>query len=300
MTSKWITVLAGAIAAVVTFSVVVGLASPDGSVGDDTPTSATVAPSSSAPSSVTPPPSPAADRPTAARAPAAVEPRWAGRPAATTVKGSRVDWCPAVRMTGAAEAERVFGRPATRAAACVAVRFVLDRHYSRISLPRRSYATGDLDFVLPALSDPAAATYRSRIARFVAAPGDTAARAGLGLVLLRGVRTAGHADAGRGRVFYGPAFTTTGYRGRSVWINPTWSRVSIRVDWAKATPRIVATLTASAAVPVFNTVRVTDDMMTVPTHATLILRHQGGRSWRIGGWDTLTTGPSTYARLDVR
>jgi hypothetical protein len=298
--SKWITLLAGAIAAVVAVSVVVGLTAPDGSVGDTTRTAATITTPSRAPSSATPTPTPAADQPTADRAPATVRGTWPGRPAATKVRGSRVDWCPAVRVEGAAEAERVFGTGATRAAACAAVRFVLDRRYSRISLPRHSYTAADLDFVLPALTDTAAATYRSRVAWFVAAPSNTAGRAGLGLVLLRGTSTAGHADAGRGRVFYGPAHTTTGYRGRSAWINPTWSRVSIRVDRAKATPRIVATLDASAAVPVFNPAKDTDDMMTVPTRARLILRHQGGQSWLIGGWDSLTTGPSTYARLTVR
>lgn len=296
MTSRWVSALAAVVATVVVGSVVVGLTSPNGSAGDDRDAS-DVRPAATSPSSAS---STAPDRqPSAARAPASVARTWAGRPASTRLRGSRVDWCPAVRTTGDAEARQVFGDRATDSAACTAVSFVLDRRYSRVSLPRRTYTARDLSFVLPALTEQTAATYRTRIDRFVAAPAVGDAREALGLVLLRGSGTAtgGHVAAGEGRVFYGPGLTR-GYRGRSVWINPRFSAVEVRVDRTRTQPRIVASFTASAAVPVFDPSRRRDDMMTVPTRAQLILR-QTDDGWRIAGWDALSGGPATYARLAV-
>lgn len=303
---KWISVLVGFIAAVVLVSVVIGLASPDGTVGGQdearpTPsatTTATPAPSATPTPTATRKPA----RPSVKRAPASVRGTWPGRPASTTVRGSRVDWCPAVRTTGAGEAEDVFGKAAVRKAACTAVRFVFDRRYSRLALPRRSYAPKDFDFVLPALAPSTAAIYRPRISTFVAHPDSLGARDGLGLVLFRGEGTAAgakHAAAGQGRVFYGPAFSRKGYRGRAVWVNPTWSKVAISVDRSKAEPRIVASLDASAALPVFNPRTRRDDMLTAPTHVTFFLR-QSGTQWKIGGWTEIPRGPYTYARLKLR
>ncbi|NRQ48337.1 hypothetical protein [Aeromicrobium stalagmiti] len=302
MKSRWVTILAGVIAVVVTLSVAIGLSSPDGVVagaGDDSPSARpSGTPQASA---TTTAPATAEPEETADRAPLDVKGTWPGRPDGTTASGPTVDWCPAVRTTGAAEAEQVFGAEATDAAACAAVRFMFEQRYSRLSLPRTSYAAGDFDFVLPALTAATAQTYSPRIDRFVSSPGDRTAADDLGLVLLRADDGGGadHALAGEGRVFYGPAFTTRGYRQRAAWINPTWSKVAIRVDRSKSQPRIVATFTASAAVPVFDTDDDTDDMMTVPTSASLFLRQEGS-DWRIGGWTTMRTGTVEFGALELR
>jgi hypothetical protein len=298
--SKWITMLAGVIAAVVLVSVVIGLASPDGTVDRATP-SKTATPTASA-TTPAPTPTPTPTRPTAARAPAAVAGSWPGRPDSVTGDGSSIDWCPAVRTTGAAEANQLFGKRAVDKAACAAVQFIFEKRYSRLAIPRRSYDANDLDFVLPALATSTADAFRPRINTFVAYPDSIDARDELGLVVLRGEGTpagAKHTSAGSGRVFYGKAFSTKGYRGRAAWINPTWSKVAISVDRSKAEPRIVATLDASAAVPVFNTARRRDDMLMVPTHATFFLRRDNGTAWKIGGW-RITGGPYDYARLTLR
>ena len=303
--SKWITMLAGVIAAVVLVSVAIGLTSPDGKVGGEAKPSATAttpAPTASptTPTATTPKPKPA--EPTAARAPASVAGPWPGRPDQVTVDGTSVDWCPAVRTTGAAEAEDVFGKAAVDKAACAAVRFVFGKRYSRLAIPRDSYAAKDLDFVLPSLTASTVSAYRPRINTFVVYPDSVDAREKLGLVVLRGEGTpagAKHTSAGNGRVFYGKAFSADGYRGRAAWINPTWSKVAISVDRSKAEPRIVASLDASAAVPVFNTAKRRDDMLTVPTHATFFLRRDDGSTWKIGGWQ-ITSGAYEYARLKLR
>ena len=296
--SKWVTMFAGVIAAVVLVSVMIGLTSPDGTVDGDQAKTAAEAPAptpTSPPSRSTPEASPV-------RAPSAVSGTWPGRPkAATEDGGSTVDWCPAVRTSGAAEARKVFGKAAVDKAACAAVRFVFDKRYSRLALPRRSYDAKDLDFVLPALAPTTVVTYRSRISAFVANPDSSGIREALGLVLLRGEGTQtrdAHASAGSGRVFYGKAFSTDGYRGRAAWINPTWSKVRISVDHSKVEARIVATLDATAAVPVFNTTERRDDMMTVPTHARFFLRRDSGK-WEIGGWQ-ITSGDLDYTRLALK
>ena len=293
----------GAIAVVALGSVIVGLASPDGSVGGS------AGPVNQGPRTTAPTTPPADDpAPPAAEssgpdlAPASVAGTWPGLPDEATVSGSDVDWCAAVTTTGAGEAERVFGRAAVDAAACTAVQFVFEHRYSRLSLPRRTYEAGDFDRVLPSI-DPATVTdvYRPRIASFVAGPASNTAGEQLGLVLFTARDTASgaaHASAGQGHVFYGTAFTTDGYRDRAAWINPTWSSVAIRVDRASSQPRIEATVTASAAVPVWSTVSRRDAMLTIPTKAAFLLRHAGGSTWRINGW-TISRGDGRYAPLSV-
>lgn len=295
MRSKVVTLVAGAVLAVVATSLMIGLVSPDGDVGHkqkvpsaaaDTPRPATAPLSTRAP---TPP--------TAARAPLAVRGIWPGRPDTVDVADGQVDWCPAVRLTHAAEAEAEFGRKATRTAACAAVDFVFTHRYSTLSLPRPDYSAADFSPALRAFTDSTQETYRSRINQFIASPRDDTA---LGLVLLRGHGTAGDAiSAGAGRVFYGPAGSTRGYRGRSVWINPQWSAVRISVDRTKAEPRIVATFDASAAMPVFNTSVHRDDMLTISTQAQMYLRHAEAGRWLIGGWSKMSTGTPTYSALVV-
>ena len=299
--TKWLTVFAGAVTAVVLVSVAIGFANPDGSVGGKP--AASGAPSASSPTSAAPTatPTPTADPASASLAPASVRGVWPGRPAAAVVNGDKVDWCPAVRIKGGSEARRIFGDKAVDAAACTAVSFVFDKRYSRLSIPRRSYKRSNFDFVLPALSsDTASQFYRARIDAFVANPGSVATRDALGLVLLRDAGTSdGHTAAGVGRFYYGTSYTTDGYRDRAAWINPSWSKVSISVDRTKSEPRIAAVFTAEASIPVFNPGQKRDDMLKVATTATYYLRHGGGTKWSIGGW-TVTTNTLGFAPLSVK
>jgi hypothetical protein len=287
--SKWITMLAGVIAAVVLASVAIGLSSPDGKVSDAKATPSarpSATPTASPTPSQTPTPTPTPDStPSAELAPASVAGPWPGRPAAVTGDGSSIDWCPAVRTNGAAEAEKLFGKAAVDRAACTAVQFVFGKRYSRLAIPRRSYHA-----------------FRPRVNTFVAYPDSVDAREELGLIALRGEGTpagAKHTSAGNGRVFYGKAFSTDGYRDRAAWVNPSWSKVTISVDRSKAEPRIVATLDASAAIPVFNTTERRDDMLTIPTHAQFFLRRANGSAWKIGGW-RITSGTYDYAQLKLK
>lgn len=302
MNSKWVMALAVAIAVVVTASVSIGLASPDGSMGPVTRPSMPTVTTSTTPSPVATtaaPVDPVETGPTADLAPAAARGVWPGRPDSVRVDGRAADWCPAVRTKGAAEAVQIFGAEAVDAAACAAVSFVLDQRYSRLSLPRHSYELSDFDGPVNALTAATGQVYRQRISTFIADPGCRDAREALGLLLLHGEAAGRHSSAGEGRIFYGPALTTRGYRGRAAWINPTWSTVSIHVDLAKAEPRIVATFDASAAMPVFDTATKSDQMMTIATSATLYMRHQGQQNWRVGGWTSLATGAVTYGPLKV-
>lgn len=299
MKSKWVMALACAVAVVVTASVSIGLTSPDGSMdGVDRVARSSIAPS---PTPTTTPhrAESVATGPSAELAPAAVRGVWPGRPESVRIKGRSIDWCPAVRTTGAAEAEQIFGAEAVDAAACAALDFVFAHRYSRLSLPRRSYRVSDFNGTLDALTVATAQTYRQRLGRFIASPDCSDAREALGLVLLRGEVSRGHTVAGDGRIFYGPAWTTRGYRDRAAWINPTWTTVAISVDRAKAEPRIVASFDAAASLPVFDPASKSDQMMTIETAATLYLRAQDDKSWRVGGWTSLSTGAATFRPLKV-
>ncbi len=304
--TKWLTVFAGAVTAVVLVSIALGFASPDGSVGDkpsaSSGASSNVQPdTASASPTPTPTPTPTAEPASATLAPTRVSGVWPGRPDSTTVTGGKVNWCPGVHITGGGEARRIFGDKAINAAACTAVSFVFDKRYSRLSIPRQSYKRSGFDFVLPALSSTTASNvYVPRIDSFVANPGSISARDALGLVPLRGLgKQGGHTSAGVGRVYYGRAYTTDGYRDRATWVNPTWSDVSISVDWSQAQPRIAARLTAQASAPVFNTVEKRDDVLKVATTATYYLRHRSGTQWSIDSW-TVTTNTLGFAPLNVK
>ncbi len=301
-------VLIGVIGVVALGSVLIGIASPDGSVGDVEPLNQGPRPETASPTEAAEAaPTPSADEPDALSgtdlAPASVAGTWPGLPAGATVSGDTVDWCGAVITKGAGEAERVFGREAVDAAACAAVSFVLDHRYSRLSLPRSDYEASDFERVLPTL-DPTTVSdvYRPRIARFVANHASDTAGEQLGLVLFTGRGTASgadHAAAGADHVFYGPAFTARGYRDRSVWINPTWSSVAISVDRSGSEPRIRAAFSASASVPVHATSTGRADMLTVPTRAAFLLRRDAAGAWLINGW-TINRGDVSYAQLSVR
>jgi hypothetical protein len=299
--SKGVVVLAGTVAAVVVVSIVLGLASPDGSVGGSSSPEATATHTATA----TPTPSatkPTPAKPSAALAPASVRGTWPGRPKSANLKGGKVDWCPAVRTSDAGGATSVFGGAATKAGACAAVRFVFEQRYSRLAIPRHSYKSSDFGFVRSALSSSTGAgVYQPRINAFIANPANSSARGALGIVLFSGAGTpagAKHASAGLDRVFYGKAFTTKGYAHRAAWIDPSWSTVTVSVDRAKAAPRLVATLTASASMPVFNTETHQDEMITVPTNATFTLVRSGS-TWKVDTW-TITSHSSSFAPLAVK
>ncbi len=301
MKTKWLTVLAGAVSAIVVVSIAMGLAAPDGSVGG-TPAASKSPPTTAAPTTAPEPtPTPTVPPAGADLAPETVSGVWPGRPAATTLDGDRVNWCPAVRITGQAEAVRIFGAKAVDAAACAAVSFVFDKRYSSRSIPRQSYKAADFDFVLDSLSSSTASrVYRPRINAFVASPGSVSARDALGLVLLRGTGTLdGHTAAGVGRVYYGKAYTTDGYRDRATWINPRWSTVTISVDRSRSSPRLMARLTADASIPVFNPGAKRADMLTVATAATYSLQHDGGTAWSIASW-TVRTNTLGFAPMKLK
>ncbi len=314
MKPSWLKLLVGVVLVVVMCSVAIGLASPDGSVDDvATPVNQGPRPSTEpagapAPTDETAPgpteaPAETAESSSPDLAPSTVSGAWPGRPRGTTAAKGDVDWCGAVSTTGADEAVRIFGRESVDAAACAAVSFVFDHRYSRLSLPRKTYEESDFDEVLAVLDDSTAASvYRPRISSFVARPGGDRSGEQLGLVLFTGSETpkgSVHASAGRGHVFYGKAFSGRGYRDRAVWINPQWSTVSIRVDRSTAQPRIEARLTASAALPVYDTIGRRDAMITLPTRATFVLKDTGAQDWRINGW-TISRDDASYTALDVR
>lgn len=281
MLTRTVAVVAVLVMAALGLSVAIGLTAPDGKIGDGATAAPTQRPSATAEA-----PEPAA---TSDLAPESVSGVWPGRPTAANVDGSDVDWCPAVTTKASDEAVRQFGQSRVEAAACAAVSFVFDHRYSRLSLPRSTYDRADFEAVLPTLSRSTVDTYyRSRIAAYVSSPSDAGAKQ-LGLVLLR--------SAGSDHEFYGPADSTDGYDGRALWINPRWSTVAVGVDRTKATPRLTAQLTAQASVPVFATDAGRDDMLTVPTSATFLLRQERDR-WVIGGW-TIDSGPSTLDPLAV-
>jgi len=295
MRSRVLTAMAIAVILVVGFSVAIGLTRPDGSVGDHAAPNvvtsrspaASATPSAPAPSTDAPPP---ADRPTRDLAPTDVQGVWPGRPGKAKVSGQDIDWCPAVKVSANSSATSVFGTKRVRSGACAAVTFVMEQRYSRLSLPKATYKTGDfadaVAWIAPQTRD---AFYRSRVAAYVARPSQANARQ-LGLVLLPPMN---------GRyVFYGPSLSQKGYRDRAVWINPQWSTVSVSTSLGRTAPRLVARFTASAAVPVFDTARRSDAMMTVPTGATLTMLPVGD-GWKVSSFVIDDTAP-TVAPLKVR
>lgn len=304
--SKWVTVLASTIAVVVVVSMALGLSSPDGKLGE-APDKTEIPPSPITPVTSAPTTSPSAKHTPASGdiAPATVSGIWPGRPASTMANDSgAVDWCPAVQVSHSGEADQLFGKKSVRRAACAAVTFVFDQRYSRLAVPRKKYKRSDFDDVLDALTgSTATGVYRPRVNAFTASPNDARARESLGLVMFTSPGTAAsaaHASAGEGRVFYGKAFSAEGYRERAAWINPEWSTVRIGIDRAKAAPRITASFTASASMPVYNPSHKRDDMVTVPTRAGYTLRAGRGKDpkWSIDSWQ-VTTETMSYGPLAV-
>ncbi len=261
-----------------------GLSTPDGEVRDadgDTTTSPTSPTSTVAPTpdaSTAPSPEPSTAAPPAD--PAALSPvtgTWPGRPDGTPeVSPGVVDWCPAVQVQVSPAARAAVGEEAARTAACRAVAFTFDARYSRLSLPRQAYAATDFAGVEALLTDRArVSTYPPRVSAVVAAPRSTAAREGTGVVLLDGPTPGG------GRQFFGPRWTDAGYADRPVWIDPSWSVVTVDLQRGGSRPQLSARLEASAAVPVWNPARSTAEKLTVRTTAAYVL---SGPDWRVNGW----------------
>ncbi len=288
MRSRVITAVACVVVLLVGSAVALGLTSPDGSVDGATAPNVvtsrtTPTPTATTPSPVvTPTPSPSVVKNNPNLAPSSVSELWAGRPKAAALEGDRVDWCPAVKVSGP---------KSTKKAACAAVAFVFDHRYSRLSLPRKSYERSDFSAVLKSISSNTRQTaYDSRLSSFLSSP-SRAAGENLGLVTLQG-------NPGIGYRFYGPANSTKGYKDRSVWINPTWSTVRTRQDFSRAAPRVVASFSASASIPVYNTGRKRDAMMTVPSTVTLTMREDNGK-WKVASFQIHRT-PPTFGSLAVR
>jgi len=296
---RWVTLLAGFIISLTAVSVAIGLTSSD---GDDEAPPLSGTPSSPAPTtpaaSASPTTPPATPRPTpSATAPSSPAPEQAG------ATGARSSGCDGVDVTATAAALHTFGDDAIDDTACAAVELLFTHRYSRLALPTRGYTVADFETLGQALTPSTwTNTYLPRVRRLVANPDNVAARRDLGLVLFRGTGTpagAAHAAAGKGRVFYGPAFTTDGYAEGEVWINRRWSSVRASVDLTRTAPRLRIDLEASAALPVWNPAAKRGEMLTVPTAATLYYSlsndTDGGRalvdSWR------LTTGRYSYTPL---
>lgn len=262
------TVLAIIVGAVALTAVMIGLVSPDGVIGDDdTPgPRPTTSPATSAPAAPEPEPT---------------ERSSAQPPDEVALGDDDVDWCHTIEVKGSAAAS--VGKESVEAAACTAVRFLFERRYSRLAIADR-YSESDLNQARDLFDDRSwTAVYQPRIRALLAEPSSTSARRGVGLILLD--------SPGAGRVFY------DSYDGHEVWINQSWSSVTVDVVGGYAQPRLRVRLTGSAALPVWNPLADRDEMMTVPTEADFTLSGRGS-DWGINGW-TLTTGQALYEKLRV-
>lgn len=270
-------------------AVSLGLSTPDGQVRG-----ADGAPAATPEVATEPSPEPSPDPTTAAPPadPAALSPvtgTWPGRPGGTPeVSPGVVDWCPAVQVQVSQAARAAVGEEAARAAACRAVAFTFDARYSRLSLPRESYSATDFAAVEALLTERTrGTTYPPRVSAVVAAPRSTAAREGTGAVLLDGPTPGG------GRQFFGPRWSDAGYADRPVWVDPTWSVVTVDLQRGGSRPLLAASLEASAGVPVWNPGTSTAEKLTVRTTATYVL---AGPDWSVNGW-TLSTDVGGFSPL---
>ena len=217
------------------------------------------------------------------RAPSSVSELWAGRPQAARLEGDRVDWCGAVKVDGP---------QTTSAAACAAVTFIFDHRYSRLSMPRGSYRASDFERAAAAITRATRqASYNTRVTAFVARPTRIAGER-LGLVAMAA------SDLSPGYSYYGAPKPLDGYIDRSVWINPTWSTVRAREDFSRSAPRIAVSFTAQADLPVFDTQRKRDAMVTVSSDVTMTLRNEDG-TWKVASFQ-IAAGRPSYSPLVVK
>lgn len=265
-----------------------GLSTPDGTVRDASGPDSTPSATSDATTEPSPEPTPVAP-PADPTALSPVTGTWPGRPDGTPeVSPGVVDWCPAVQAQVSPAARAAVGEEAARAAACRAVAFTFDVRYSRLSLPRESFSATDFAGVEALLSDRArASTYPPRVSAVVAAPRSTPAREGTGVILLDGP------SPGGGRQFFGPQWSEAGYLDRPVWIDPSWSVVTVDLQRGGSRPLLSATLEASAGVPVWNPATSSTEKLTVRTTASYVL---AGPDWRLNGW-TLGTDLAGFSPL---
>ncbi len=256
-----------------------GLTGPDGQVrpSDRSPSAGSEETATPDAEPTTPAPEPTPLAPADPTALSPVTGTWPGRPDGTPeVSPGVVDWCPAVQVQVSDAARRAVGEQAAAAAACRAVAFTFEARYSRLSLPRETFAATDFAGVEAQLTERArTSTYPARVAAVVASPRSTAAREGTGVVLLDGP------GPGGGRQFFGPPWSETGYADRPVWVDPTWSVVTIDLQRGGSPPLLSARLEASAGVPVWNPATAAPEKLTVSTTASYVL---AGPDWRVNGW----------------
>lgn len=285
----WRKLIVGLVLVVATFSVALGLTEPDGKV-DGSPTAVTES--------------------TPARAdhsPVKVSPArpWPGLPDGISVdeSTSSVNWCDAAEHEPATgSAADFFGPASVGDAYCGVLGFLFEQHYSSLAVPRASYELADFSPLQEWLSTDA---YDNRFvpkARSVIAdPGDTSARKQLGVLLfhLGDDRPGnGRLSAGPNHSFYGKGL---GYDERSAWINPTWKRTGLLLDQVDGVARLSISVSASAALPVYNTATGHDDMLVVKTEAVFRMAKRttdSGRLWQIDGW-RIVTPETSFAPLKL-
>ena len=285
----WRKLIVGFVLAVATFSVVLGLSEPDGKV-DETP--ATVTPS-------TPPPSDRSPVEMSSAVP------WPGLPEGIGVDQSSgsVNWCDGAKLEPAAgPAADLFGPAKVDAAYCDALSFMFEQHYSSLAVPRTSYEVSDFSPLRDWLTaDAYDRRFLPKAEGVIADPDNANARKELGLLLfhLSNDRPgASRMSAGPDHIFYGGG---SGYDERSVWINPTWKRTGIEVSDRNGVAVLSLSMTASAALPVYNLATERDDMLLVETEATFEMTPgtvDSGHAWRIDGW-RIVTPETSFAPLKV-
>jgi len=285
----WHKLIVGCVVAIASVSVVLGFSWPDGKVDESGTAKAALTPR------------------LGERSPVKVSRTvpWPGLPDTISVDESTgtVNWCDDARLEPASgPAVYTFGAIAVGEAYCDVVSFMFEQRYSALAVPRTTYELTDFDPLRKWLSAEAYdKLFLTKALLVVAEPDSADARKDLGLPLVHLSNDrpgAGSLSAGPDHVFYGNG---AGYDGRAVWINPTWHRTGLAVDQRTGLNRLSITMTASAALPVYNTATQHDAMMLVKTEATFFMKRrteESGRLWRIDGWEIVTPG-SSFAPLVV-
>lgn len=279
----WRKLIVGCVVVIASVSVVLGLSWPDGKVDEDGAAKVTSTPR------------------LGERSPVNVSPTvpLPGLPDTISVDESTgtVNWCDGARLEPASgPAVYMFGATAVDDAYCDVLSFMFEQRYSALAVPRTAYELTDFAPLQRWLSAVAYdKLFLPKAKHVVADPDNADARKDLGLPLIHLSNDrpgAGPLSAGPDHVFYGNG---AGYDGRAVWINPTWHRTGLAVDQRTGLNRLSITMTASAALPVYNTATQRHDMMLVKTEATFFMNRRtddSGRPWRIDGWEIVTPGSS--------
>lgn len=275
----WRKLIVGFVLVVASFSVLLGLTEPDGKV-DDSPATVTES---------TPPPPERSPVEVSSAAP------WPGLPDGIGIDESTgsVNWCDGAKLEPATgPAADFFGPAKVDEAYCDALSFMFEQHYSSLAVPRESYEVSDFSSLRDWLTaDAYDNRFLPKAEDVIADPDNADARKELGLLLfhLSNDRPgASRLSAGPDHIFYGGG---SGYDQRSVWVNPVWRRTGTELSERNGVAVLSMSMTASAALPVFNTATNRDDMLVVKTEATfeMTLRTvDSGHPWRIDGWRIVT------------